>query len=101
MSDVAGSWECVTKTPMGDQKMVMTIVPGEDGTFTGTSADLVGSIDLMDGRIDGQNLTWRMKMKVPMPMTLECQATVDGDAIAGKIRAGILGTSPMTGKRIG
>lgn len=102
MNGVAGRWECVTKTPMGDQKVVMTVVPGDDGTFTGKSEGAQGdALDLLDGRIDGNRLTWRMEMKVPMPMTLEGDATVDGDTMSGGVKAGMFGTSPMTGKRIG
>lgn len=101
MADVAGTWECVTKTPMGEQKTVMTVVPGPDGTFTGSSAGPGEALELLDGKIDGSRLTWRMEMKVPMPMTLEADATVDGDTMTGGVKAGMFGTSPMTGKRTG
>jgi hypothetical protein len=40
-----------------------------------------------------------MKMTVPMPMTLEGEATVDGDTITGGVKAGAFGTFPMTGTR--
>lgn len=100
MSDVAGQWDCVTKTPMGEQRARMTVVPSADGTFTGISAGPGGELELLDGRIDGQRLTWRMEMKVPMPMTLEGDAAVDGDTISGGIKAGMFGTSPMTGTRV-
>ena len=38
-------------------------------------------------------------MKVPMPMMLECDATIDGDTLTGGVKAGMFGTSPMTGTR--
>jgi hypothetical protein len=41
-----------------------------------------------------------MAMTVPMPMTLEGTATVDGDTITGSVKAGAFGTFPMTGTRI-
>ncbi len=40
-------------------------------------------------------------MKVPMPMTLECEATVDGDAITGTIKAGAFGSMALAGNRAG
>ena len=40
-------------------------------------------------------------MKVPMPMTLDCEATVDGDAITGNVKAGAFGAMALTGKRAG
>src|SRR3546814_17187669 len=74
---VAGTYECVTRTPMGDQKSTVTIIDNGDGTFSGTNAGAMGSMDLDNGRIDGNSLTWTMNMVVPMPMKLEGSATID------------------------
>jgi hypothetical protein len=95
---VAGTYEVVTKTPMGDQKSDMTVVVDGD-TFTGTNAGAMGSMELEGGKVDGNTLRWTMKMTVPMPMTLEGEATVDGDAITGTVKAGAFGAFPMTGTR--
>ena len=97
---VAGTYECVTKTPMGDQKSDVTIVVDGD-TFTGTNAGAMGSMDMENGKVDGNKLTWTMKMTVPMPMTLEGEATVDGDTITGGVKAGAFGTFAMSGTRKG
>ena len=97
---VAGTYECVTKTPMGDQKSDVTIVVDGD-TFSGTNAGAMGSMTMEDGKIDGNKLTWTMNMTVPMPMTLEGEATVDGDAITGTVKAGAFGAFPMSGTREG
>jgi len=40
-----------------------------------------------------------MQMKVPMPMTLNGTATVDGDTITGTINAGAFGNMALTGTR--
>ena len=95
---VAGTYECVTKTPMGDQKSDVTINVDGD-TFTGSNVGAMGSMDLEDGKVDGNKLTWSMKMTVPMPMTLEGEATVDGDTLTGSVKAGAFGTFPMNGTR--
>ena len=97
---VAGTYECVTKTPMGDQKSDVTIDVDGD-TFTGTNVGAMGSMDLEGGKVDGNKLTWSMKMTVPMPMTLEGEATVDGDTLTGSVKAGAFGTFPMNGTRKG
>ena len=97
---VAGTYTVITKTPMGDQSSDMTITVDGD-TFTGTNAGAMGSMTLDDGKIDGDKLTWSMNMTVPMPMTLEGEATVDGDAITGSVKAGAFGTFPMSGTRKG
>ena len=97
---VAGTYDCVTKTPMGDQKSKFTVTVDGD-TFTGQQAGAMGSMDVVDGKVDGNTLTWTMNMTVPMPMKLEGSATIDGDALTGTINAGAFGAMPMTGVRAG
>ncbi|MBX7535554.1 hypothetical protein LCM19_07240 [Qipengyuania flava] len=99
---VAGTYDTVVKSPMGDQKGTFTVVPGDDGnTFTGSMAGGMGSMDVKDGRINGNELTWAMDMTVPMPMTLNCKATVDGDQMTGTVNAGAFGDMALTGERQG
>ena len=99
---VGGTYDCVTKTPMGEQKRTFTAVPSDDGTtFTGQNAGTLGSMDVKDGKIDGNTLTWKMDMTVPMPMTREGKATVEGDQLTGTVNAGAFGAMPMTGQRTG
>lgn len=96
---VAGTYDIVTKTPMGDQKGTFT-VNVDGGSFTGSvSGALMGTMEITDGRVDGNRLTWTMDMKVPMPMTLEGEASVDGDAITGEVKAGAFGSMALSGTR--
>ena len=97
---VAGTYDCVTKSPMGDQKSKFTVNVDGD-SFTGQNAGAMGSMDVVDGKVDGNTLTWTMNMTVPMPMKLEGSATIDGDALIGSINAGAFGAMPMTGTRAG
>lgn len=97
---VAGTYEVNVKSPMGDQTGTFTVVVDGD-SFTGSLAGGMGSMDVANGKVNGNTLTWSMDMKVPMPMTLECEATVDGDAINGDVKAGVFGSMPLTGKRVG
>lgn len=97
---VAGTYDCMTRTPMGDQTSKFTVTVNGD-SFTGSNAGGMGSMDVEDGKVDGNRLTWKMKMTVPMPMTLDCDATIDGDALTGTVKAGAFGTFPMTGTREG
>ena len=95
---VAGSYDCVTKTPMGDQKGVLTV--NVDGnSWTGTNAGAQGTLDCYEGTINGNTITWKMDMKVPMPMLLEGSATIDGDAITGSVKAGMFGSMALSGTR--
>ena len=97
---VAGSYECVTKTPMGPMESIFTV--NVDGTsFSGTNAASVGSMDVIDGKVDGDTLTWKMEMTKPMPMKLDCKAKVDGGQLTGSVKAGVFGSFPMIGTRVG
>ena len=95
---VAGVYECVTKSPMGDQTSTLTLEVDGD-TVTGTNVGAQGSLDIEDGKVDGNSASWTMNMTVPMPMKLEANVTVDGDALTGTIKAGAFGEMAMTGTR--
>ena len=97
---VAGTYDTVVKSPMGDQKGTFTVVPGDDGnTFTGSMAGGMGSMDVKDGKIDGDTLTWKMNMVVPMPMTLDCEATIADGTLTGNVNAGAFGAMPLSGEK--
>jgi hypothetical protein len=97
---VAGTYDCVTKTPMGEQKSKFTVNVDGD-TFTGENAGAMGTMQVDGGKVDGNRLTWKMNMTAPMPMTLDCEATVEGDQLTGKVNAGAFGAMPMSGTRVG
>jgi hypothetical protein len=97
MAGVDGTYDVTVKSPLGDQKMTMTVV-SQGSTFTGTNAGAMGSADV-SGDVSGNTLTWKMQITVPMPMTLDCQATVEGDQINGSVGAGAFGSFPLTGTR--
>ncbi|MFC3213997.1 hypothetical protein [Novosphingobium panipatense] len=96
---VAGTYDCVTNTPLGRKKGVLTVTPSGDGQFTGNITGDLGTMDIKDGRVDGQALKWSMRMTSPMPMNLDCKATVTGDALTGTIKAGMFGSMELIGTR--
>ncbi len=97
MADVDGSWDCTVKSPLGDQNLTLT-VQADGAAFSGTASGAMGASDV-SGTVDGNTLKWQQQMTVPMPMTLDCTATVDGDALAGQVQAGAFGSFPLTGNR--
>jgi hypothetical protein len=58
-------------------------------------------MDVSNGKVAGNTITWTMDMKVPMPMTLEGEARVEGDAITGSVKAGAFGSMALSGTRAG
>lgn len=99
MSAVAGTWNCVVKSPLGEQQSVLTVVDNGDGTWSGDNVGAQGSLACYECKVDGNTLTWKSDMTVPMPMTLENTATVDGDTITGSVKAGMFGSFPLNGTR--
>ena len=97
MADVDGSWECTVKSPLGDQKMTLT-VKTDGATWSGTVGGAMGSSELT-GEANGETISWKQQMTVPMPMTLDCQATASGDTMTGTVGAGAFGSFPLTGSR--
>ncbi|WP_375397225.1 hypothetical protein [uncultured Sphingomonas sp.] len=99
MPGIDGTYDTVTKTPLGDQKAVLT-VKSKVGGWTGSQSGAMGSVDIPDGSVDGNIIKWAIRVTTPMPMTLSCEATVDVDTITGTVTAGVLGSFPMTGTRV-
>ena len=98
MANVDGSWNTLTKTPMGDQTAVFT-VKSDGGSFTGDFVGSMGQAAVKDGKVDGDKLFWTMDITVPMALTLTCEADVSGDSISGTVTAGAFGNFPLTGTR--
>ncbi|AOH83731.1 hypothetical protein AWL63_06870 [Sphingomonas panacis] len=98
MATVDGQWNIVVRTPLGEQKAMLNVVSA--GTsFTGNLSGALGSVEVKDGTVDGDTLAWVMSITSPMPMKLECTATVDGDTLTGSVGAGGLGSFPVSGVR--
>lgn len=97
---LSGTYDVTVKSPMGDQTGTFTVVVDGDA-FSGKLSGAMGEMDVNGGKVAGNTLSWSMDMKVPMPMTLDCTATVDGDALTGDVKAGVFGSMPLTGTRKG
>ncbi len=96
---VAGTYDCVTKTPLGTQKGVLTVVPEGPDSFSGTIRGDLGAMDLKNGSIAGNTIAWKMTMTSPMTIELDCKATIEGDTLSGTIKAGFFGSMNLAGTR--
>ncbi len=93
-----GTWNTTMNTPMGAQNGTMTLAT-DGGTLTGKLVSPQGEIELTDGTVDGDALTWKADITSPMAMTLEFSATVDGDSMSGNVKLGAFGDATFTGTR--
>ena len=98
MAAVDGDWDVTIKSPMGDQKAVLT-VNSDGSSFSGKMSGGLGTMEIPTGTVDGNTLSWSMDMTVPMPMKLDATATVDGDAMTGEVKAGAFGSMGLSGTR--
>ncbi len=99
MSQIDGKYDVTTKTPMGDQKGTLTLVT-DGNSLSGSLSGDQGSIDLADGAINDDELTWSASITSPMPMKLEFTAKVEGDTISGSVKLGMFGNAGFEGTRI-
>ena len=98
MAAVDGDWDVTIKSPMGDQKAVLT-VNSDGSSFSGKMSGGLGTMEIPTGTVDGDTLSWSMDMTVPMPMKLDATATVDGDAMTGEVKEGAFGSMGLSGTR--
>ena len=93
-----GTWTTTMNTPMGAQNGTMTLTT-DGGGLSGKLSGPQGDIDLEDGTVDGDALTWKANITSPMALTLEFSATLDGDSISGDVKLGAMGNATFSGTR--
>lgn len=93
---VNGKWNLTIKTPMGDQKGVLTLKQ-EGDALTGEMSGAAGATPIENGKVEGETLKWHAKVTSPMPITLEFEGKEDGGNLAGSVKLGAFGTSTFTG----
>ena len=93
-----GNWNIVVSTPMGDRPATLS-VKTDGNALTGSQATGGNSADIFDGTVNGNDLSWKVSITDPMPMTLEFTGTVNGDAISGSVKLGSVRSSSFSGTR--
>lgn len=96
---VDGQWNMVMKPPMGpEQQMVATF--HVDGSVLTGKLDAPEGAQEFTGTADANRLKWEMKITQPISMTLKYDITIDGNALAGKCKLGIMGSAKVAGTRV-
>ncbi len=94
----AGTWQITAQTPMGEQQS--TVELAESGSeLTGRMTAPEESV-IYEGSANGDELSWRVDISKPMSLKLHVTATVDGDSMSGKIKAGMFPAAPFTAQRV-
>ena len=93
-----GNWNLVVSTPMGNRQATLS-VQTDGNTLKGSQGAEGSSTDIFDGAVNGNEVSWKVSITDPMPMTLEFTGTIIGDAISGSVKLGAFGTSSFSGTR--
>ena len=93
-----GTWNTTMNTPMGAQQGTLTLATN-GSELTGKLAGPQGEIDITDGKVDGDKVSWKASITSPMAMTLDFSATVEGDSINGNVKLGAFGNATFSGTR--
>ncbi|MDC0214450.1 hypothetical protein OAL14_06510 [Gammaproteobacteria bacterium] len=95
---VDGTWDITTDTPMGAQKGTLSLAT-DGGTLTGKMSGAQGEIEIEDGTVDGDDISYKFSITSPMAITIEVTASIDGDNISGSAKLGAFGNATITGSR--
>jgi hypothetical protein len=95
---VDGKWNLKIKTPMGEQGGMLEL-KANGGALTGSMSGNMGSVAIENGSVAGEAVKWSAKVTSPMPIQLDFDGKVEGDAISGSVKLGAFGTSTFSGTR--
>ncbi len=97
----AGTWNMTIDTPLGKQTAILVFDLDADGTWSGTaqSTDSGEKSALTDVTVNGNDVSWQQAITKPMKLNVKCNATIDGDTLTGKAKAGMFPAVNMTGER--
>jgi hypothetical protein len=95
---VDGTWSIAMETPLGTRQATLSLARS-GATLTGKMSGEAGATDIMDGKADGDAISFKVDITNPMTMTLEFSATVAGDTLSGRVKLGMFGDAPLTGTR--
>jgi hypothetical protein len=95
---VDGNWTLTMNTPMGERTASLSL-KSSGGTLSGTQAAEGNSAEIFDGAVNGDDVSWKVSITSPMPLTLEFTGKVAGDSISGDMGIGFMGSFPFTGTR--
>ena len=93
-----GTWNLTMDTPMGERRSTLTLSTS-GGTLTGKQEAEGNTTDIAEGTVNGNDVSWKVAITNPMPLTLTFSGTVDGNNLAGTADTGMFGSFPFQGTR--
>ncbi len=97
--DITGKWESTRETQQGTMTTTFTFEQ-DGGKLTGTLGSQRGDMEISDGTIEGNKISFKMVMtRGDRTMEMAYSGTVEGDTITGTMQTP-RGEQPWTAKRI-
>jgi hypothetical protein len=93
-----GTWNLTMQTPMGERRSTLKLSTA-GGTLTGQQEAEGNTTDIAEGTVSGNDLSWKVSITNPMPLTLTFSGTVDGNSLNGTADTGMFGSFPFEGMR--
>jgi hypothetical protein len=95
---VDGTWTLTMQTPMGERSSKLTL-KASGGALTGSQEAEGSTTDIFEGSANGDDVSWKVAITNPMPLTLTFNGSVSGNTITGNADTGMFGSFPFEGKR--
>jgi hypothetical protein len=95
---IDGSWKIAMETPMGTRNATLALATN-GGALTGKMSGDAGSIDIYDATASGNKVSFKVDITQPMALTLDFNATIDGDKLSGSVILGMFGNASLSGSR--
>jgi hypothetical protein len=95
---VDGTWKITMETPLGARSATLTLA-STGGALSGTMSGDDGAVDIYDGKISGDQVSFKADITQPMSLTLGFSATIAGNALSGTVALGMFGDAPLSGTR--
>ncbi len=101
MSSIGGNWWVIIDSPMGRQPLWADLrSDGEKLTGTAKVNSRIIGPDIFDGGISGDVVSWKMKVKKPVPLTMKLTLTHSSDKLRASTDRACFGTFPAAGSRV-
>jgi hypothetical protein len=93
-----GTWNLTMQTPMGERRSTLTLSTA-GGSLIGQQEADGNTTEIADGTVSGDNVSWKVSITNPMPLTLTFSGTVNGNSLTGSADTGMFGSFPFEGTR--
>jgi nitrite reductase/ring-hydroxylating ferredoxin subunit len=97
-SPAVGKWALTLQSPMGEQKVLLTIESGPGG-LAGSMDGSDGLVTIKDASEAGGVLRWKAAVKKPFPVTLIFDVRIESGMLAGTFKPGMFPVAKVTGVR--